>query len=84
VHRLALLERRTILTDLELPGVARVVDCYPDGCCLLEAVCRSGLEGVVAKRLSDPYRPGRRDWVKTKNRSYWRYPLEVEAMASRR
>jgi ATP-dependent DNA ligase len=47
---------------------------------LFEAVCRSGFEGVVAKRLSDPYRPGRRDWVKTKNREYWRFPSEVAAM----
>jgi ATP-dependent DNA ligase len=49
---------------------------------LFEAVCRSGLEGVVAKRPDDPYRPGRRDWVKTKNRDYWRYPLDVAAMSS--
>jgi len=35
-------ERRTILEELELPRVARVVDCYPDGACLFEAVCRSG------------------------------------------
>ncbi len=61
-------DRRAILNALELPGVVRVLDSYDDGSCLFEAVCRSGFEGVVAKRLSDPYRPGRRDWVKTKNR----------------
>jgi len=38
-----------------------------------------GLEGVVAKRLRSPYRPGERGWVKVKNRDYWRYGLEVEA-----
>jgi len=27
------------------------------------------LEGVVAKRERDPYRPGDRGWVKTKNRT---------------
>jgi len=48
------------------------------------SVCRSGFEGVVAKRLSNPYRPGRRDWIKIKNREYWRFPLEVAAMASER
>ncbi len=77
-------ERRTILEALELPRAARVVDSYDDGACLFEAVCRSGLEGVFAKRLSNPYRPGRHDWVKTKNRSYWCFPVEAEAMASKR
>jgi bifunctional non-homologous end joining protein LigD len=79
---LSYVERRAILDALELPRVARVLDSYNDGPCLFEAVCRSGFEGVVAKRQSDPYRPGRRDWVKTKNREYWRYPVEVAAMAS--
>lgn len=77
-------ERRTILEALELPRAARVLDSYDDGPCLFEAVCRSGLGGVVAKRLSDPSRPGRRDWVKTKNRAYWRCPHRFAAMASRR
>ena len=27
-----------------------------------------GIEGLVAKRLSDPYRPGRRDWLKLRHR----------------
>jgi len=31
-----------------------------------EAVCRQRLEGVVAKRLDDRYRPGRRAWIKIK------------------
>jgi ATP-dependent DNA ligase len=30
------------------------------------AVCREGLEGVVAKRLDSSYRPGRRAWIKIK------------------
>jgi ATP-dependent DNA ligase len=33
-----------------------------------EAVCREGLEGVVAKRLDSRYRPGRRAWIKIKPR----------------
>jgi bifunctional non-homologous end joining protein LigD len=78
------LERRAILEALELPSITRVLDSYNDGPSLFEAVCRSSFEGVVAKRLADPYRPGRREWVKSKNRDYWRYPLEVTAMASER
>lgn len=40
-----------------------------DGTALLEATRRSGLEGVIVKRLGSPYVPGRRsaDWVKVKN-----------------
>jgi ATP-dependent DNA ligase len=37
------------------------------------------LEGVVAKRRSSRYRPGERGWVKTKNRTYWRYEIERES-----
>jgi bifunctional non-homologous end joining protein LigD len=54
-----------------------------DGAGLWEWVCDRGLEGVVAKRLADRYRPGERRWLKIKNRAYWRYPLEVEAALSR-
>jgi hypothetical protein len=51
-------ERRAILEALEFPRVARVLDSYEDGACRFEAVCRSGLEGVVAKPLDDPCRSG--------------------------
>jgi bifunctional non-homologous end joining protein LigD len=36
---------------------------------LLEASRRMGIEGIVAKRLDSPYRPGQRspDWIKIKN-----------------
>jgi bifunctional non-homologous end joining protein LigD/DNA ligase-1 len=33
-----------------------------------EAICREGLEGVVAKRRDGRYRPGKRDWIKIKPR----------------
>jgi len=38
------------------------------GRALFAEVCRLGLEGLVAKRLASPYRPGRRtkDWIKIK------------------
>jgi ATP-dependent DNA ligase len=39
------------------------------GRAFFEAVCRKGLEGVVAKRLDSRYRPGRRAWIKIKPRS---------------
>src|SRR5712692_11694753 len=39
------------------------------GRAFFEAVCRQGLEGVVAKRLDRRYGPGRRAWIKIKPRS---------------
>jgi ATP-dependent DNA ligase len=36
---------------------------------LFQAVCKLDLEGIVAKRMSDPYAPGTR-WFKIPNRSY--------------
>ncbi|MDQ3849466.1 MAG: DNA ligase D, partial [Actinomycetota bacterium] len=64
-------ERRARLSALALEGPAwqtpeHVVG---DGAAVLEASLRSGLEGVVAKRLDSPYEPGRRSscWVKVKN-----------------
>ena len=44
-----------------------------DGAALFAAVCDRGLEGVVAKRERDTYRPGERGWVKTKNRATARF-----------
>jgi bifunctional non-homologous end joining protein LigD len=39
-----------------------------DGALLFMHACRMGLEGVVSKRLSSPYRSGRStDWLKIKN-----------------
>jgi ATP-dependent DNA ligase len=45
----------------------------------VDKICELGLEGVVAKKRSGHYLPGRRRWIKTKNRASWRYPLELEA-----
>jgi bifunctional non-homologous end joining protein LigD len=65
-------ERRAALLDLGLEGErwrtpAHHVD---EGPALLEAARRQGLEGVVAKRLGSPYRPGIRsfDWLKVRIR----------------
>jgi bifunctional non-homologous end joining protein LigD len=39
-----------------------------DGAAVFRHVCKLGLEGIVSKRLSAPYRSGpSRDWIKVKN-----------------
>ncbi|HEX2435922.1 MAG TPA: non-homologous end-joining DNA ligase [Solirubrobacterales bacterium] len=66
-------ERRRLLEELELDGPSWQTPAHRlgDGSVLLEAARARGLEGVVAKRLDSPYRPGRRtgEWVKVRN---WR------------
>ena len=70
-------ERRAILEELELENHdVKIVASFEDGPTLFRAVCARGLEGVVAKRDSDPYRPGDRSWVKTKNRATARFAEE--------
>jgi ATP-dependent DNA ligase len=44
---------------------------------------RAGSKAVVAKREREPYRPGARLWVKTKNRATARFQEEL-AGAQRR
>jgi bifunctional non-homologous end joining protein LigD len=66
-------ERRRLLAELELDGPSWQTPRHHvgEGEALLEAARARGLEGVVAKRLDSPYRPGRRsgDWIKVRN---WR------------
>jgi ATP-dependent DNA ligase len=39
-----------------------------DGATIFVHACKMGLEGIVSKRLSAPYRSGpSRDWIKVKN-----------------
>lgn len=69
--RLPYRERRQLLEDLALDDEgATVVPSYPgtDAVPLLAACEEQGLEGVVLKRLTSAYRPGRRspDWRKVK------------------
>jgi bifunctional non-homologous end joining protein LigD len=74
-------ERRAALVRLPLrPPVSVVAETFTDGAAPFDAVCKVGLEGVVAKRLSSRYRPGERGWVKTKNPSYWRRDAEIEGV----
>ena len=77
-------ERRALLEALDLEGPqVRLVATFEDGEALFAAVCERGLEGVFAKRDRDPYRPGERQWVKTKNRATARF-AEVRAGVGRR
>jgi bifunctional non-homologous end joining protein LigD len=64
-------ERRDLLQSvgLDAPGLAAAVQvpaAYADGPSLLEAAEAQGLEGIVSKRWSSAYHPGRRsrDWLK--------------------
>jgi len=78
------LERRAILEQLELENQrVRLVATFKDGEALFDAVCARGLEGIVAKRDRDPYKPGARQWVKTKNRSTKRFAEEREGIGRR-
>ena len=69
-------ERRSTLERLDLGGPQdgvpwQVPGVFEDGAALVEATRAQHLEGVVSKRLSSPYVPGRRsrDWVKRANRT---------------
>ena len=59
------------LERLELAGALAGATGYDDGPALPAATLEQGLEGVVSKRRSPPYQPGRRspDWVKMRHRS---------------
>ncbi len=61
-------ERRELLVGLGIGGAHWQVPRHQvgEGATLLEAVRRGGLEGIVAKRLDSPYRPGARspEWRK--------------------
>jgi ATP-dependent DNA ligase len=52
---------------------------FEDGEALFCVAQERGLEGVVAKRLRDRYRPGVAAGIKIKNRTYWRWEIEREA-----
>jgi bifunctional non-homologous end joining protein LigD len=65
-----LTERRATLERLELPAACQLSPIFTDGTALLAATLDQGVEGVVAKRASSTYQPGRRspDWVKAPHR----------------
>ena len=78
-------ERRLLLEAMRFDEVqVSVVPTFADGEALFEAMCERGLEGVVAKRERDRYRPGERLWVKTKNRAAPRFAEELAGATSGR
>ncbi len=65
--------RRELLLELGLdrhPNVTVPAHHVGDGAALMRVVRERNLEGVVAKRLGSPYRPGARsrDWLKVRHR----------------
>jgi bifunctional non-homologous end joining protein LigD len=64
-------ERRARLEALGFDGEAWQTPAYHrgEGAALQKASREQGLEGIIAKRLDSPYRPGKRgrDWLKIKN-----------------
>lgn len=67
-----LAERRATLERIGLGGPnCQVPPTYDDGDALQAATAEQGLEGVVSKRLSSRYSPGRRspDWLKFPHRA---------------
>ncbi|HEX7537538.1 MAG TPA: non-homologous end-joining DNA ligase [Dermatophilaceae bacterium] len=67
-----LAKRRAALERIGLAGPhVQVPPTYDDGDALRAATLEQGLEGVVSKRLSSRYRPGRRspDWLKFPHRA---------------
>jgi bifunctional non-homologous end joining protein LigD len=49
-------------------GIVLSAHTADDGATIFRQACKLGLEGIVSKRLSAPYRSGRsRDWLKVKN-----------------
>jgi bifunctional non-homologous end joining protein LigD len=71
VSRRPLEERKAILERLLAGsggGIVRQAQHFAgSGADVLREACRLGLEGIVSKRLGEPYRPGRNaSWVKTK------------------
>jgi bifunctional non-homologous end joining protein LigD len=79
-------KRREVLEQLGLERrpTVQVVAVVDDGEALFKVVCQQGLEGVVAKRAQDAYRPGERSWVKTKNRASARFAEEREGVGRKR
>jgi bifunctional non-homologous end joining protein LigD len=65
-----LTERRAGLEELldRRNAVVRLSEAFDDGPALLEAASEQGFEGVIAKKASSRYEPGRRsrDWLKLK------------------
>ena len=67
---------REIVLDAP-PALVEAVASFDDGPAVCDMIVARGMEGVVAKREREPYRPGARLWVKTKNRGTARFAEEL-------
>ena len=57
-----------LLLSRKPAGIAFNEHIYGDGATVFQQACAMGLEGIVSKRLTAPYRSGpSRDWIKVKN-----------------
>jgi ATP-dependent DNA ligase len=71
IRRQPLIERKRALQWVlrkSREGIQYVEHTAGDGAEMFKAVCKLGLEGMVSKRLTSPYRSGpSKSWIKVKN-----------------
>ena len=71
MRKLPLLERKAALAKLlrkAKPGIRYSEHMTGDGRIVFHQACRLGLEGIVSKRITAPYRSGKvKTWLKLKN-----------------
>ena len=82
--RLPYRRRHELLESLDFGEACEVCPRFDNGAALWQVVVERRLEGVVAKRLEEPYRAGERSWVKRKNPDWPRYEAEREAVIRER
>jgi bifunctional non-homologous end joining protein LigD len=73
VRYLPLIDRKLRLRRVVPKIGERLLYCdyiYGDGEGLFRLACQNDLEGIVAKRKSDPYLPEHANWLKIRNREY--------------
>jgi bifunctional non-homologous end joining protein LigD len=77
-------KRREILESLQLVGSHWITTpSFSDGAALWTVVEDQDLEGLVAKPLGGTYKPNERGWLKVKNKAYWKYAVEPDAVLER-
>jgi ATP-dependent DNA ligase len=73
LRSLTLIERKGRLRSIVRHSGDRLLYCdhvEHDGESLFRVACRHDLEGIVAKRKSDPYLEGHASWLKIRNREF--------------
>jgi ATP-dependent DNA ligase len=76
--------RREILESLNLAGPHwTVTPSFADGDALERVVEAQSLEGLVAKAARQCLQARGRGWLDVKNRAYWKYAIEREAVFER-